>query len=56
MIQDHNEKFYSYMHRDLLSEYARGQIELNRVSGSDCSFREITDKELKEMGFEDEPN
>lgn len=53
MIQDHNEKFYSYAHRDLLSEYARGQIELNRrshVSGSDCL--EVTDEELKAWGFE----
>lgn len=51
LIQEHNEKFYSYLHRDLLAEYARGQIELNRrASGSDISYMEITDDELREYG------
>lgn len=51
LIQEHNEKFYSYMHRDLLAEFARGQIELNsRVSGSDISAMEISDSELAALG------
>lgn len=51
LIQEHNEKFYSYMHRDLLAEFARGQIELNsRVYGSDISSFEMSDAELVALG------
>lgn len=57
LINEHNAKCYNERHSSRLQEISEGlhvlnRVQIEKVSGSDCEYLEISDDELQEMGFE----